>query len=62
MLFDKSLFYRIRYSGVSSTGICNAQQQKEMVEVNNIGIPDWKEMMPAASDKDCQQNGAKCIR
>jgi hypothetical protein len=33
-----------------------------MVEVNNIEIPDCKEMMPAASDKDYQQNSAKCIR
>ena len=32
--------------------IRNAQQQKEMVEGNIIGIPDCKEMIPKASDKD----------
>ena len=62
ILFDKIPFCRIRYSGVSSVGICNVQHKKDIVEWNNIGIPDCKEMMPAASDKDCQQNSAKCIR
>ena len=41
-------------SSVSNMGICNAQQQKEMVEGNNIEIPDCKEMMPEASDKGSQ--------
>ena len=62
ILFDKIPFTRIWNPGVSSVGICNVQHKKDIVEWNNIGIPDCKEMMPEASDKDCQQNSAKCIR
>ena len=32
-------------------GICNVQHKKDIVEWNNIGMPDCKEMMPEASDK-----------
>ena len=62
ILFDKISFNRIWNPGVSSVGICNVEYKKDIVEWNNIGMPDYKEMMPKASDKDCQQNSAKCIR
>ena len=62
ILFDKISFNRIWNLGVSSVGICNVKYKKDIVEWNNIGMPNCKIMMPAASDKDCQQNSAKCIR
>ena len=41
-------------SSVSNMGICNAQQQKDIVKRNNNGMPDIERMMPAASDKGSQ--------
>jgi hypothetical protein len=41
-------------SSVSNMGICNAQQQKDIVKRNNNGMPNIERMMPAASDKGSQ--------
>ena len=41
-------------SSVSSMGICNVQQQKDIVKRNNNGMPNIERMMPAASDKGSQ--------
>jgi len=41
-------------SSVSNMGICNTQQQKDIVKRNNNGMPDIERMMPAASDKGSQ--------
>ena len=44
-------------------GICNAQQQKDIVKRNNNGMPDIERMMPAASDKGSQpyRNAFRCF-
>ena len=41
-------------SSVSNMGICNAQQQKDIVKRNNNGMPNIERMMPAASDNGSQ--------
>ena len=50
-------------SSVSNMGICNAQQQKDIVKRNNNGMPNIERMMPAASDKGSQpyRNAFRCF-
>ena len=50
-------------SSVSNMGICNTQQQKDIVKRNNNGMPNIERMMPAASDKGSQpyRNAFRCF-